>query len=662
VKRALFFVIVMLAAGSLLYAAGAAEEPEPDPVLEVAEVVYMDQGIQWATVSEYEADTGRTIRRFNEAPMLAEKVAAGELPPVEERMPLEPAVMRAPEEIGRYGGTFRRAWTGPADHWGLRHHLRESPVYLDIDGVPQPNLFKDIEVIGDGDAYVFHMREGLRWSDGELMTSADSAFWWELKLDETLYHPHRDEYLVGGEKPEITVEDEYTWRIDFPGPNPLFLDAVGLEGRADLVAPKHYLKDFHPSYVTEAELQRTLDEKGYDDWQSLMDAEYQIVTNPDRPYQFAFRPVSDPSDSEYRWERNPYYWKVDEEGNQLPYVDYFAVEYVTERELIVSLALGGEISQSRHIAVEQWAMLMEGQARGNYTVYARTDPRVGGYPIGFNLTHKDPMMREVFQEVDFRRALSHAIDREEINEIVFFGLGTPRQFAWTEHSAFYDPEWEQAYIEYDPDYANELLDGIGLEWGGDGFRTWPDGSRLRFEVQDQDALVIDMMELIKGYWANVGVDIDIDTPERGLATERKMAGDIDARRHYPDRCWNPHLRPVHWAPNPRDAGANVWGIEWNRYLATEGREGEEPPEDVARLQRLIEAARMTVDLDARAEYMAEVAEWHRENIPYIGTVGDFPVVQVVQNNLRNAHVFARDHLYVDASIDEVFLPIIWWDD
>lgn len=661
-RRTLFLALSMFTVGSLLYAGGAAEEPEAEPEAEIAEVVFMDEGIQWATVSDFEADTGRTISQFNEAPGLAEMVDAGELPPVDERLPDEPAVMRAPEEIGQYGGTFRRAWTGPGDHWGLRHHLRESPVYMDLDGIPQPNLFKDVEVEGDGDAFVFHMREGLRWSDGELMTSADAAFWWELKLDETLYHPHRDEYLVGGEKPEITVIDEYTWRIDFPGSNPLFLDAVGLEGRADFVAPKHYLDQFHPNYVSEAELERTLEERGYDDWQSLMDAEYQIVTNPDRPYQFAFRPVTDPSDTEYRWERNPYYWKVDEEGNQLPYVDYFVAEYVTESELILSLALGGEISQSRHLSIEDWALLMEGQPRGNYTLYPRTNPDAGGIPIGFNMTHQDPKMREVFQEADFRKAMSHAIDREEINEINFFGLATPRQFAWTEHSPFYDEEWEQAYVEYDPDYANELLDGLGLEWGDDGYRTWHDGSRLRFELQDQDAEFIDTMELIEGYWADVGVDIDIDTPERSLATERKQAGDIDARRHFGDRVWNPHLRPVHWAPNPRDAGANVWGIEWNRYLATDGREGEEPPEDVARLSELIRAARGTVDADERAEYMAEVAEWHKENVPYIGVVGGMPTIQVVQNDLRNAHVHPRDHLYVDASVAEVFLPVIWWDD
>jgi len=660
-KQVLSVLVLIVGGGALLFAAGAAEEPEPDP--EVAEVEFMEEALQWNTWSDYEADTGVSIDRFQEAPELAELVAAGELEPVEERLPEDPPVMRATEAVGEYGGTFRRAWLGPGDHWSIRHHLREIPVYMTQDGSIAPNLFKDYEIIGDGEEYIFHMREGLRWDDGELMDAYDAEFWWELKLDDRLYHPHRSEYLVDGQKPDIEVIDQYTWRITFPGPNPLFLEAVSREGRADLVAPRHYLEQFHADYISDAAMQRTLEREGYDEWTSMMDSKYQIVNNPERPHWFAFRAVGDPADSEYVWERNPYYFKVDEEGKQLPYLDDYRNEYVTERELIISLAIGGDISgQSRHIDIENWALLMDNRVRGGYEVYPRVDPDIGSHgSIKFNLTHHDPMIREVFQDVRFRRAMSSAMDREEINEIVLFGLGTPRQMAWTRFSPFYCEEWANAYVEHDPDLANELLDDMGLEWGDDGYRRYPDGSRLRFSIVDPDARRTATLELLVEHWAEVGVDLDIDVQERTLWEERSMAGNYDAQIWHGDRSWNPHLRPAIWSPRERSPNANHWATEWNRYLHSGGAAGEEPPPDVARTEELIRRAQGTVDPDERAEYMAELAEWHKENLPQIGTVGDIPEPMVVQNNLRNAHVFPADHMYV-LDGDDPFIPTLWWDD
>lgn len=661
-KRVLPFLILIVAGGSLLFAGGEAEEA-PEEERGVAEVELMEESLQWNTWSDYVTDTGESVDGFQEAPELREQVEAGELPPVEDRLPEDPPVMRATEAVGEYGGTFRRAWLGPGDHWSIRHHLREIPVYMTQDGSIEPNLFKDYEINGDGEEYIFHMREGLRWDDGEPMDAYDAEFWWEIKLDDRLYHPHRSEYLVNGEKPEVEVIDDYTWSITFPGPNPLFLEAVSREGRADLVAPRHYLEQFHADYVSEEEMEATLEEEGHDDWSGLFDAKYQIVTNPERPHWFAFRATGDPSDSEYVWERNPYYFKVDEDGKQLPYLDDYRNEYVTEMELITSLVLGGEISgQSRHIGIEDWALLMDNRDRGNYEVYPRVDPDIGSHgKIQFNLTHHDDMVREVFQDVRFRRAMSSAIDREEINEIVLFGLGEPRQMSWTEFSPYYDPEWEQAYVEHDPELANELLDEMGLEFGDDGYRTYPDGSRLRFSIVDIDARKTETLELLEQHWEEVGVDLEIDVLERTLWEERSMAGDYDAQIWHGDRAWNPHLRPASWSPRERSPNANHWATEWNRYLHTDGREGEEPPEDMLRSLELLRAAQSTVDPDERAEYMAELAHWHRENLVQIGTVGSVPEPMVVQNNLRNAHVFPADHMY-ELDGDDPFIPTLWWDD
>lgn len=661
-RRIFTIFVVLVSATASMWAGGGREQVQETEAPEPVDVVILDVPLQWRTVSDYFAERGEVFSEFNEAPQLAELVARGDLPPVDERLPVDPPVMRATQAVGRYGGDFRRAWLGPSDQWSIRHNLREIPVYLDVNGEPQPNLFKDFTIIDDGRVYIFQMREGLRWDDGELMTAHDADFWWEIKLDDRLYHPHRDEYLVGGEKPIVEVIDTYTWSITFPSPNPLFLHAIAREGRADLVAPRHYLEQFHADYVSEAQMEQTLAARGFDDWQALFDSEYQIVRNPNRPHWFAFRAVTDPADSEYVWERNPYYFKVDEEGNQLPYLDTYRNVMVSERELILTLALGGEISQSWHIGVDNWAVLMENRRQGDYEVYPRVNPDIASVPfISINQTHRDPVIRDVFQDVRFRQALSLGIDREEINEIVHFGLGTPRQMAWTKESVFYDQEWENAFTEHDVNRANNLLDEMGLERGANGYRRYPDGRTLRFAIEDPDGRNTATLELLERQWDQIGIILDINTPERTLFEERTMSNNFDMVVWHGDRAWNPHLRPVYWAPSVRGANANYWGIEWNRYLATNGRDGEEPPVDVMRLNELLGAARETIDSGERARHMAQIAQWHRDNLVMIGIVGELPEPMIIRNQLMNAHVFSGDGMYM-LDGDDPFLPTLWWND
>jgi len=660
--RRLFLVLVLFVGGAaLLFAAGQAE-PEPE-VAPVPEVQTMDEPLQWTTLSEYEEDTGVTIREFGEAPELREKVEAGELEPVEERLPDEPAVMRASEAVGEYGGSYRGTWRGPGNHWLIRHHLREMQVYHDNEGHIKPNLPVEVETLDEGRRYVFHMREGLRWDDGEYIDAYDAEFWWHVKLDdERLPGMYRSEYNINGEEPEIEVIDEYTWQITFPEPHPLFLSIVAEGGRTDMVAPRHYLEQYHVDYAADDEIEAALDEYGFDDWADLFDDRYQIVTNPDRPHWFAFRPVNDPSDSEYRWERNPYYFKVDEEGNQLPYLDTYRREYITEDELAVSLMLGGDLS-THVFPLGEYAILMDNREQGDYEVYPRPNPELAGHPsISLNMTHDDPMVREVFQEADFRKALSVGIDREEINEIVYFGMAEPRQVSFTPESPFYDPEWEQAYVEHDPEFANELLDGLGLEWGDDGYRTWPDGSTLSFTIDLSDSYgeYVDVMELIESHWAEIGVDMDFEVMDSTLRAERHEGNNYDAMTHRLNWYQFPHLQAARVAPDDGSVTRSQWEVEWSRWYISDGERGMEPPEEIQQLYEWDQEARLVVDEERRAELYQKIADWHAENIPQIGVVVP-PELYAVQNNLRNGHVFPEDRLYM-LDLDEVFVQTLWWDE
>lgn len=591
--------------------------------------------IEFATPAAYEAATGRTITSYNEAPELAALVQAGELDPVEQRLPLEPRVIEPVEEIGQYGGNLRRAWLGPSDRWNVRHFIGEPFITTTVDAVPMPNVAKGWEILDDNRVFIFYMREGMRWSDGHPVTSADAEFWWSIKTDPRAYHPHSDWMLQNGEPGKFEVIDEYTFKISFPEPNTGFLLGAAGDGRARMLAPKHYLMQFHPDYADPEELDRLIKEGGYDSWQSLFDNMYQFPErNPHRPTITAWYPISEPTDAQFILVRNPYYWKVDTEGNQLPYIDRLTFEYIQDASMVEMRAITGQIDfQGRHIG--DISVLLENRENGDYRVMLY--PNVGhgsSLAMHFNQNSKDPVKRALLTDARFRKALSSAINREEINEVLYYGLQTPRQASFSSGSPFYDEEWSNAYIEYNPELANQLLDEVGLVWGDDGYRRNPDGSRVALFAEDADGGRVTELEMITAYWAAVGVQLHINTPERSLFEERTTAGEFDIAVWTYDRALRPDVQPRWWVAGP-DSGGYHWGPLWNRWYATAGERGEEPPEEIKLLQEILRQVQTADDFDVAVELMAEATKFHRENLFVIGTVGEGPTWYVAKNNLGN---------------------------
>ncbi len=597
--------------------------------------------IQFKTAAEFAAETGQEIASYQEAPQLADLVASGALPPLGERLPVEPAVMRPLDEVGAYGGTFRRAWRGPGDHWGIRQELREQWVYVDINGEIQPNVPKDFEITNDGKTFVFYMREGMRWSDGEPVTAHDSIFWWDMKLDEEMYHVHRQEFIVDGNKPVVELIDDYTWSITFSSPHPTFLEAVAMEGRADFLAPKHYLAQFYPKYTPMEEVQQRVEEAGYTDWTRLLNDRYQIPqTTHERPVIWAWYPINNPASEAYTFERNPYYWKVDSAGNQLPYINRYVNENVSDPELMLMKMLAGDITlQARHVGLADYPVLMQNAERGNYSVITMTPDATGAnFALHFNLNHKDPVKRELFQNPRFKQAVSVAIDREEINELLFLGLGTPQQAVFSQSGFFWDEDWANHYAQYDPNLANEILDEIGLPMGADGIRQLPDGRPLEIYVEDSDGGNVDGLQLIASYWGDVGVRLHINTPERSLYYERVQgSGDFDLA------VWS-------WGfsrPDIRETMPVVWHHApfWQRWFETDGVEGEEPPAEVQHIHSLLRQARSSFTIQERREIFEEVIQFHKDNMYVIGVVGELPGLMVASNNLGNVLPLTRDRIY-----------------
>ena len=607
----------------------------------------------YATPEEYYKDTGNKITQFKESPVLAEKVKKGELPPVEERLPKEPLVIVPEDEVGKFGGTWRRVWKGPSDQWGIYKINEPHLVYWDSEGGKfLPGLAKSWDILDDGKIYIFHLREGTKWSDGHPYTADDIIFWAnDIVGNEELTASKPAWYIVGGKRAKIEKIDDYTVKFEFAEPYGLFLLQVAYS-QGFCGAPKHYLKQFHPSYTPMEEIQKIIDkekEKMYFTWVDVFNDKDDPVRNLERPSLFTWIPVTDPTGSYYILERNPYYFAVDIEGNQLPYIDTIRHEYVMDDEIIMLKAIAGEIDmQFRHIGTL-------GAGAGNYTLLAMNADK-GGYQI-YNwkaangsasqlmlntFDHQDPVLQEIFSDVRFRQALSLGINREEINEIIFSGLAKPRQASLVSGSAYYDPEWERAYAEYDPKRANELLDEMGLEWDSKKqYRLRPDGKPLQFSVQVAGQPHTDIWTIIREYWKNdLGIQIEVDTINRDLYDSRMTAHDFEGQVWQMDRAAQPLADPLFIFPGATEYSTS-WYIGWATWIKAYMTGDEipedaiEPPEPVIELVDLWLTIQMTTDDEGIKELMKEATKIHRENIWMIGTVGEDIAPTIVKNNFKN---------------------------
>jgi|YelNatPaOPRAMG01_1025707.scaffolds.fasta_scaffold03856_19 peptide/nickel transport system substrate-binding protein len=597
---------------------------------------------EYYNLSEYEKLTGKKITKFNEAPQLAELVKQGKLPPVEQRLPKNPLVVTPFEEIGQYGGTMRRAWRGLSDQWGPNKICFEHLVMFDKNGVKVlPNIAESWKVSRDSRIYTFKLREGIKWSDGAPLTTEDVQFWYEDVFLNKELTPTFPTWLTAGGKPmEITIVDKYTFTVKFAEPNPLFLITMAKLGYNMFVLPKHYLKQFHPRYTPKEKLDAMAKEAGLQAWYQLFGAKGGDTSgwlqNPELPVLWPWKAVTTHTATLQVMERNPYYWKIDPEGNQLPYIDRITHVLVENNEMIVMKALSGELDyQERGIGISDYTLLMENRAKGDYRVVMWKQGVGADNALYLNQNVKDPVLRKIFEDKRFRQALSVAINREEIWKLVYLGFGKPRQASLISGVAFYDPEWEKMWVEYDPKKANELLDKIGLnKRDKDGFRLRPDGKTLAITIDFASgaATIPDVLLLIKKYWENIGVKVTVRPLERSLYTTRCQTGDIEVGVWSFDRNVAVLSDPGRLLGTTTDG---PWAPLYALWYTSGGKSGEEPKGDIRKIYELWDKAKSAPDAKIRDKYFKEIVNIHKRNIWIIGFVGELPQPVVAKNNLKN---------------------------
>jgi len=580
----------------------------------------------YSSLQEYEEATGKTIEKFNEAPMLREKVAIGELPPVEERLPEEPLVVDPAETIGEYGGILRRVWTGMVDP--LEDLIREFPLMYSSDMQKIiPNILKSWEVSKDAKTYILHIRKGIKWSDGYPFTADDFMFYYtDMALNKSLYPTGVSFLKIGGEMGKMEKIDDYTIKLSFAVRYGILPERL-CRWRPVPYAPKHFLKQFHPNYVPKDELDKIVKKEGFDSWVNLFTSKSRYQENSETPTIAAWKMINRVSDPVNRLVRNPYYWKIDTAGNQLPYMDGIDQLLCSDTETMLLKVVAGDVDYVNGVDIDasgNFTLLKQNEKKGNYDL-TRSIGWCDEYgAVFFNFSSKDPILREIFRNKRFRIALSLAMNADEINEIMFKGQYITSQPAPPDGPPYHG-ELSQfhVYTQYDPQLANQLLDTMGLKWNKDRtVRLRSDGKPLELVLNTGMFYGMPRIaEMQKKYWKDIGIETTVKPLSGDLLHQRISSGDYDLSTG----TYNiGGVRPIITAlrENVVPIIPEYWGInpKWALWCVTNGKEGEEPPRDVKRLHEIHKEFVGEPDADKRATLEREIYLIFCENLWVISPV------------------------------------------
>jgi len=599
---------------------------------------------QYSTLLEYEKATGKKIVKFNEAPMLRVKVAAGELPPVEERLPEEPVVVKPVEEIGQYGGVLHVLGFRPGRLEDGRNTIGKAYILQAARDASTilPNLAKKWDFAKDGKTLTLYFRKGVKWSDGVPFTADDIMFWYEDVLqnkDLTPVLPKK--WIVGGELVKIKKIDDYTVCLQFAKPYPMILSILATTGENDFYYPKHYLKQFHPKYTPMERLKKVVKAKGFNNWWELfkhMSPRYSEAFSMDNASMPTLRShmVSKVGPNYIVQTRNPYYWKIDPEGNQLPYIDKIYTLTVDKEVYSAKIASGETDFAARYTTLDNLALYKGGEEKGNYEVRLWRSPYGAETIYYLNATVQDPVLRKIFNDVRFRRALSLAINREEINKVVYFGLAIPRQATQPYWSKFYEPEFAKAYAQYDPKRANALLDEMGLKWDErHEYRLRPDGKKLVIQCEYTDPFWTAVNEMVASYWKKIGIDMPIKMVDRSLHELHMRTNNFHIQPEIGASMDPGFLDDPKFCVPTQYGGCQTWAPLWAQWWMTNGEKGEEPPEEVRKNIERWQKIQVTMDEKERIRLAKEILRSQAENLWTIGVTGCGPWVVIVRKNLKN---------------------------
>lgn len=463
-----------------------------------------------------------------EPDILRESVATGKLAPVADRVGPEPLVLEGPETHPEYGGTWFRAALSLNDASTILYRMgTPNLVRWSEQGYPiVPHLARDFTVSEDKRIFTFYLRCGIHWSDGAPMDANDLLYWWEKEASDTRMRKIVPEVMrVGSAEGRVEKIDDYTVRFVFPVPNGLFLEKLAsFRGIEVVSAPRHYLAPFHPYDGDMDQIAAEMERRQMPSPRALYRA-LKENHNPSHPRLWAWIYKDEPRVPPYSAVRNPYYFAVDTAGRQLPYIDRIFFNQQSGDLIGVSAASGELSMQDRHLRFSQYTLLMDQRKANGYAVRHWLGGDASLYVIHPNLNRKvqenQPETKwkaKLLGDANFRRALSLAINRKDILRAEFGGLSTPSQVGPPEASPFYDEKLLKRWTDYAPEQANAMLDELGLtNRDSDGFRTFPDGSRMLFYINVTPIIGSGPAQLVAEDWRSVGIRVQVRERSRELS-------------------------------------------------------------------------------------------------------------------------------------------------
>jgi peptide/nickel transport system substrate-binding protein len=583
---------------------------------------------------------------LGEAPDLAKAVAEGKLPKIGDRLPANPLVVQA-ERVGRYGGALRRGLRGSSDHNGILRLVGNQGLVRWNLGFSEvlPNVAEKWEVNATASEFTFYLRKGMKWSDGKPFTADDIVFSIEdCAKNSDLYKSVPAQLVIGGKPVVVTKIDDTTVKFTFTGPYALFLEQLATPlGQYPTLYCKHYASQFHPKYNDKvADLAKAANVSS---WTELFRAKNGDIEIPQR-WGNPEKPVLDPwvikeayagGATRVVMERNPYFWQVDQAGNQLPYIDRLTFSISQDVESLMLDCISGRIDiQDRHIdTLQNKPTLSQNMQRGGYRLVELVSASSQQCQIYFNMTHKDAKMREMFANKRFRQALSLGINRKEIIDIVYLGQSEPYQTGPRPGHRWYHEKLSRQFTEHDPKQAAAILDELGYRRAGD-FRQRPDGQKVFFSIDVIPTLypdAVDTLELVKRHWAEIGVDVKVNTIERALYYTRGDNNDHDVAVWPGPGGLDPMLDPRDYFA--QHTQGSRYAIPWTQWYVSNGKDGQEPPQSQKDRMKLFDEARATSDLTKRGEIVKQICDLTAEAFETVGVCLAVNTFGIVKTNLAN---------------------------
>ncbi len=625
------------------------------------------------------------VASAKEAPALADLVKAGKLPPLAERLPQNPLTVSPVDGIGKYGGRIRSFWKGTWSGFFQESQYGHSPLRWINDGLGiAPGMVESWTTNADNSEWTLNFRKGLKWSDGQPVTVDDVLFWWnDLVQGTNASYPDAVPDFgqdANGKLVKFTKVDDFTLKLTYGTPSPLTAKRLAMWVNANIgprwIAPMHYLKQFHPKYNTA--------EKDFKDFNTKAET----WTNPDMPTLNSWILTKYEAGKGLTAERNPYYYVVDTQGNQLPYIDGLDWTNVQDAQVEMLMVRQGSIDHQHFhdFTLADISTLNDNAAAGGYEVYLWDSGSGTAMMYFWNYDAKDPKVRALYRTPEFKQAMSFALDRPTIQKTVYYNTGilttgtmSPKAFEFNfnaEAQAFYQKA-RDIYAAYNPDKAKSLLDGIGVKAGADGKRTFPDGSKLevRVDIQaDAGKEATSVLEIAKKNWEAIGLNVVVNQVTPTAFAAQWGGGDLTFRTNWevgdgPDHLlypsWVVPNEPARWAPlcgrlmqfagTPQEnSEKNV--SPWDRKPPRFNKDDKDyKGTPIEKIQQIYAKAIVEPDEVKRASLVWQMWTIHEDQGPFfIGTVANYPRIIIKSKKLTN--IPKRDQLKLGGFVNPWIIP------